>query len=202
MNVFISHTDPQALPLLQQQQAQSQRTSPMISAAHVAAPYQQYYPTAFANMPQFINVAAQQMTVGVMGPPIIPSQTLVGAGPNTNNSSNGSSSGMTTPNSSVSGGPTYKVKYNNNNNNSNNSTNEAHSGDNSTSGVNNVVPKKAVVSVQRSEQSNIPQQHISGAPPMMLPASSIRYYSHDYLTQRMHIWSLLFMLIYSLSTIQ
>ena len=186
MNVFIPHADPQALHLLQQQQqAQSQSTPQMIPAAHATAPYQQYYPTAFANVPQFINIPAQQMTVGVMGPPIIPSQTLAGAGPNTSNSSNGSSSEMTTPNSSVSAGPTYKVKRNNNNN-SNNSTNEAHSEDNGTSGVNNV-PKKAVVSVQHSEQSNISQQQIPGAPPMIFPASSIRYYSHDCSTQRMHI---------------
>jgi hypothetical protein len=131
-------------------------------------------------MPQFINATPQQMTVGVMGAPIIPSQSLIGTGPNTNSSNNGGSSGMTTPNSSVSGGPTYKI---------NNNNNQANSGDNTNTGVNNVPPKKAVVSVQRPEQSNISQQqqHIPGAPQMVFPAPPIRYYSPDYLTQRMSI---------------
>jgi hypothetical protein len=188
MTAFIPHAHPQALHLLQQQQQQQQQaqslpTPPMISATHAqnaAALYQQYYQTPFANMPQFINATPQQMTVGVMGAPIIPSQPLIGTGPNTNNSNNGGSSGMTTPNSSVSGGPTYKT---------NNNNNQTHSGDNGNAGVNNVPPKKAVVSIQRPEQSNVPQQHqqTSGAPQMVFPAQPFRYYSPDYLTQRMYI---------------
>jgi hypothetical protein len=132
-------------------------------------------------MPQFINATPQQMTVGVMGAPIIPSQQLIGTGSNTNNSNNSGSSGMTTPNSSVSAGPTYKTNNTNNN--------PAHSGDNSNTGVSNVQPKKAVVSVQRPEQSNVPQQQqqIPGAQQMVFPAPPIRYYSPDYITQRTYI---------------
>jgi len=134
-------------------------------------------------MPQFINATPQQMTVGVMGTQIIPSQSLVGTGPNTSSSNNGGSSGMTTPNSSVSGGPTYKVNNNNNN--------QAHSGDNGNTGANNVPSKKAVVSVQRAEQSNVPQQQqqqqMPGTAQMVFPAGPIRYYSPDYLTQRKYI---------------
>jgi hypothetical protein len=181
MNAFIPHPHPQAVHLLQQQQTQSQPTPPIIPVTHAqnaAALYQQYYQTPFGNIPQFINATPQQMTVGVMGAPIIPSQPLTGTGPNTNNSNNGGSSGMTTPNSSVSAGPTYKT----------NNNNQAHSGDNSNTGVNNVAPKKAVVSVQRSEQSNIPQQQqqIPGAPQMIFPGPPIRYYPPDYFTQRMY----------------
>src|SRR5689334_22173383 len=113
MNAFIPHPHPQALHLLQQQQqTQSQSTPPIIPATHApnaAAIYQQYYQAPFANMSQFINPTAQQMTVGVMSTPIMPSQPLIGPGSNTNNSNTGSSSGMTTPNSSVSAGPTYKI---------------------------------------------------------------------------------------------
>jgi hypothetical protein len=155
---------------------------PATHAQNAAALYQQYYQTSFANLPQFINTTPQQMTVGVMGAPIIPSQPLIGTGSNTNNSNNGSSSGMTTPNSSVSGGPTYKT---------NNNNNQAHSGDNSNTGVNNVPPKKAVVSVQRPEQSTIPQQQqqqqIPAASQMVYPAPPMRYYTPDYFTQRMYI---------------
>lgn len=184
MNAFIPHAHPQALHLLQQQQqqqAQPQPTPPIIPVTHAqnaAALYQQYYQSQFANMPQFINATPQQMTVGVMGAQMIPSQPLIGAGPNTSSSNNGGSSGMTTPNSSVSGGPTYKVN------------NQAHSGDNGNTGANNVPSKKAVVSVQRPEQSNVPpqqqqqQQQIPGTAQMIFPAAPIRYYSPDYLTQR------------------
>ncbi|CAF1038237.1 unnamed protein product [Rotaria sp. Silwood1] len=184
MNAFIPHPHPQALHFLQQQQqqqAQSQQTPPIIPVSHTqnaAALYQHYYQTAFANMPQFINATPQQMTVGVMSAPMMSSQPLIATGPNTNNSSNGSSSGMTTPNSSVSAGPTYKI------NNNNINTNQVHSGDNVTSGVNNVASKKAVVSVQRPEQSNIPQQQVPGVPPMVFSAPPIRYYSPDYLAQQ------------------
>jgi hypothetical protein len=190
MNAFIPHAHPQALHLLQQQQqqAQSQQAQPIIPATHAqnaAALYQHYYQTPFANMQQFINAGPQQMTVGVMGAPIIPTQPLIGAGPNTGNSNNGSSSGMTTPNSSVSAGPTYKI----------NNNNQGHSGENANAGVNNTQPKKAVVSVQRSEQSNVPQQQqqqqpqqMHGAPQMIFSAPPIRYYSPaEYLTQCMYI---------------
>jgi hypothetical protein len=78
-------------------------------------------------MPQFVNATPQQMSVGMMGASMIPSQPpLVGNGPNTNN---GSSSGMTTPNSSVSAGPVYKPNNNNNNNN------QPHGVDNGSTGV-------------------------------------------------------------------
>ncbi|CAF4864114.1 unnamed protein product, partial [Rotaria sp. Silwood2] len=43
----------------------AQPTPPIIPVTHTqnaAALYQQYYQTAFANMPQFINATPQQMT--------------------------------------------------------------------------------------------------------------------------------------------
>jgi hypothetical protein len=57
--------------------------------------------------------------------------------------------------------------------------------------------RSAVVSVQRPEQSNIPhqqqqQQQIAGAQQMVFPPQPIRYYSPDYMTQRMYIRSDLF----------
>lgn len=176
----------------QQQQVQSQPTAPMIPGAHAqaaAALYQQYYPSPFGNIPQFINATPQQMALGVLGAPMIPVQPLIGTGPSTSSSNNGGSSGMTTPNSSVSGGPTYKVNNNNNNNN-----NQAHSGDNSNTVANSVPPKKAVVSVQRPEQSNVPQQQqqapaqqIIGAGQMVYPAGPNRYYAPEYLAQRKYL---------------
>ncbi len=46
----------------------------------------------------------------------------------------------------------------------------------------------AVVSVQRAEQSNVPQQQqVTGAPQMVYPAAPIRYYQPEYMTQRMNI---------------
>ena len=59
--------------------AQSQQTQPIIPATHpqnAAALYQQYYQAPFANMPQFINATPQQMTVGVMGAPMITNTTI------------------------------------------------------------------------------------------------------------------------------
>lgn len=46
----------------------------------------------------------------------------------------------------------------------------------------------AVVSVQRVEQSNVPQQQqqVAGAPPMTYPAPPVRYYTPDYMSQRMY----------------
>jgi hypothetical protein len=50
----------------------------------------------------------------------------------------------------------------------------------------------AVVSVQRAEQSNVPQQQqVAGAPPMVYPAAPIRYYQSEYMPQRMNILVLL-----------
>ncbi len=50
----------------------------------------------------------------------------------------------------------------------------------------------AVVSVQRAEQSNVPQQQqVGGAPQMVYPGAPIRYYQQDYITQRMNIFILL-----------
>lgn len=50
----------------------------------------------------------------------------------------------------------------------------------------------AVVSVQRAEQSNVPQQQqVAGAQQMVYPAAPIRYYQPDYMTQRMNILVLL-----------
>jgi hypothetical protein len=72
----------------------------------------------------------------------------------------------------------------------NNNNNQAHSGDNGNTGANNVPSKKAVVSVQRAEQSNVPQQQqqqMPGTAQMVFPAGPIRYYSPDYLTQRKYI---------------
>ena len=188
LNNFNPPIYPQTLHLLQQQQqqVQSQQTAPIMPGAHAqtaAALYQQYYPSPFGNIPQFINATPQQMALGVLGAPMIPVQPLIGAGPSASSSNNGGSSGMTTPNSSVSGGPTYKVNNNNNNNN-----NQAHGGDNGNTGANSVPPKKAVVSVQRPEQSNVPQQQqpqqIIGATPMMYSAGPNRYYAPEYLAQR------------------
>jgi len=43
-----------------------------------------------------------------------------------------------------------------------------------------------VVSVQRAEQSNIPQQQqVAGGQPMIFPAAPVRYYSQEYMQQRM-----------------
>ncbi len=49
------------------------------------------------------------------------------------------------------------------------------------------------MSVQRTEQSNIPQQQqqVAGAPQMVYPAAPIRYYQPEYMTQRMNIFFLL-----------
>ena len=45
------------------------------------------------------------------------------------------------------------------------------------------------MSVQRPEQSNVPQQQqVAGAPQMVYPAAPIRYYPQDYITQRMNIF--------------
>jgi hypothetical protein len=46
----------------------------------------------------------------------------------------------------------------------------------------------AVVSVQRAEQSNVPQQQqqITGASQMIYPAAPIRYYTPEYMQQRMN----------------
>ena len=53
----------------------------------------------------------------------------------------------------------------------------------------------AVVSVQRAEQSNVPQQQqqqqVAGAPSMVYPAAPIRYYQPEYMTQRMNIFVVL-----------
>jgi hypothetical protein len=47
----------------------------------------------------------------------------------------------------------------------------------------------AVVSVQRAEQSNVPQQQqVAGAPQMVYPAAPIRYYQSEYMPQRMNIF--------------
>ncbi|CAF2363792.1 unnamed protein product [Rotaria sp. Silwood2] len=179
-NTFISHAHPQALHLLQQQQQQQvQQTqvqqSSMIPPTHpqnAAALYQQYYQPSYTNMAQFVTPTPQQMNVNMMGTQMMPPQTqqqLTGNGPNTNTTGTG---GMTTP--SGSSGPTYKT-----NNNS------VHSGDTGSTGVNNVAPKKAVVSVQRGEQSNAPQQQqVTGAPQMVYSTPSIRYYQPDYMAQQ------------------
>jgi hypothetical protein len=87
-------------------------------------------------MPQFVNATQQQMSVNMMGTPMMQpqAQQLTGNGPNTNNTNNVGAGGMTTPN----GGsvPTYKT-----NNNS------AHSGDTGNSGLNNVTSKKGRQSI-------------------------------------------------------
>ena len=46
----------------------------------------------------------------------------------------------------------------------------------------------AVVSVQRVEQSNVPQQQqqVAGAPQMTYPAAPVRYYTPEYMSQRMY----------------
>jgi hypothetical protein len=46
------------------------------------------------------------------------------------------------------------------------------------------------VSVQRAEQSNVPQQQqqVAGAPQMVYPAAPIRYYQSEYMPQRMNIF--------------
>ncbi|CAF0809537.1 unnamed protein product [Rotaria sp. Silwood1] len=177
INTFIPHAHPQALHLLQQQQVQQTQVqqSSMIPPTHpqsAAALYQQYYQPSFTNMAPFVTSTPQQMNVSMMGTQMMPPQTqqqLSGNGPNTSNAGTG---GMTTP--SGSSGSTYKT-----------STNPGHSGDTGTTGVNNVAPKKAVVSVQRAEQSNVPQQQqVTGAPPMVYPTASIRYYQPDYMTQQ------------------
>ncbi|CAF1556468.1 unnamed protein product, partial [Adineta steineri] len=80
--------------------------------------------------------------------------------------------GMTTPNSGS--GPTYKTN-----------NNPAHSGDTGNSGINNIPPKKAVVSVQRPEQSNIPQQQsVAGGPQMVFQNAPLRYYQSEYIPQQ------------------
>ena len=121
MHSYMNHTHGQAaaLQMLQQQQAQSPQTGPtgpgMVSATHPtnqAAYFPQYFPASFANMPQFINATAQQMGLGMMPTSMLPTQGLIPNQVPTPNTNNGSSSGMTTPNSSVSGGPTYKLNTN------------------------------------------------------------------------------------------
>lgn len=53
----------------------------------------------------------------------------------------------------------------------------------------------AVVSVQRPEQSNVPQQQqVAGAPQMIYPAAPFRYYQQEYMTQRMNNFLLLIIL--------
>jgi len=137
VNTFIPHSHPQTLHLLQQQaqqtQAQQQSMIPQTHPQNTATLYQSYYQPQFANMPQFVNATPQQMSVGMMGAPMMPPQAqqqLTGSGPNTNNPSTG---GMTTPNGGS--GPTYKPN-----------NNQAHSGDTGNSSVNNVAPKKGKLS--------------------------------------------------------
>lgn len=172
-NTFNPHTHPQTLHSLHPQHP----TPPVIPVTHSPNPtaiYSQYYPTQYTNLTPFINPTTQPMTVGVMGAPIIPSQPLASSGANTSNSNNGGSSGMTTPNSSVSGGPTYKGTNNGNNNQSQNA------GENTNNtGAPNVQSKKAVVSVQRAEQPSTPQP-IPGAAQMVYPAAPIRFYAPEY----------------------
>ncbi|CAF4917233.1 unnamed protein product, partial [Rotaria magnacalcarata] len=138
---------------------------------NAAALYQQYYQQPFANMAQFVNPTAQQMNVSMMGAQMMPQQAqqqLAGNGPNANTPGAG---GMTTP--SGGSGPTYKTN-----------NNAVHSGDVGNTGVNNVAPKKAVVSVQRAEQPNVTQQQVAGAQSMVYPTTSIRYYQTDYMGQQ------------------
>ena len=130
---------------------------------------------------------------------MMPSQTqqqqqLAGNGPNTTNPNGG---GMTTPNGGS--GPGYKQN-----------NNAAHSGDAGNNNVNNTASKKgklslrkfgdkillhsfiAVVSVQRAEQTNVPQQQqqqqVAGGSQMVYPAPPVRYYQPEYMAQRMHIF--------------
>lgn len=53
----------------------------------------------------------------------------------------------------------------------------------------------AVVSVQRVEQSNVPQQQqqVTGAPQMNYPAPPMRYYQPEYMSQRMNNFFLSFL---------
>jgi len=202
MTAFISSHHPQsaaaAFHLSQQhQQTQGQvsssqhpsataPTSAMIPPTHsqnpaatAAAFYPAYYPAPFATMAQYMNPATQQINVGMM-----PTSMMSSAQQSLNNASSsntGSSSGMTTPNSSVSGGPTYKPNIN--------STHSGENTNNNTTGTNNVTTKKAVVSVQRNEQANASlQQHslqqMAGAPSMIYSATPIRYYTPEYMTQQ------------------
>lgn len=115
MHPYMNHAPAQAaLHLIQQQQAQSGQTGPgataMIPPTHApnpAAYYPQYIQTSFPNMTPFINTA-QQIGLGMVPASMLQTQALANNQVNTPNTNNGSSSGMTTPNSSVSGGPTYK----------------------------------------------------------------------------------------------
>ena len=158
MTAFIPSHHPQAAAAAyhlsqqqQQQQAQGQvsqsqlppgaaPTSAMLSQAHQQNPaafYSAYYPAPFATMASYLNPATQQINVGMMTASMIPP----GAQHVNNNppSNAGSSSGMTTPNSSISGGPTYKPNVN-----------PAHSTENTANpaGANNVTTKKGENSVE------------------------------------------------------
>jgi hypothetical protein len=197
------HSQAAALQLLQQQQGQSPQPTPTMLPPHhaqnAAAYFQQYYQTPYPNMPQFMNATPQQMSM--MAASMMPTPTLIGNAPSANNTSTGSSSGMATPNSSVSAGPIYKI-----------SNSQASTGDNASTNANNAGSKKgkrgeriefgrfiihntsvvtAVVSVQRTEQPNIGQQQqqqqqqsMQGGHHMVFPAQPIRYYSPEYMTQR------------------
>lgn len=54
--------------------------------------------------------------------------------------------------------------------------------------VNSIIDFLAVVSVQRAEQSNVPQpQQVAGGPQMTYPAPPVRYFPPEYMQQRMKI---------------
>ncbi len=144
MGTFISHGHPPTLHLLQQQQQQAQQTQAqqpsMIPPTHqqnTPTLYQSYYQPQFGNMPQFVNATPQQMSMGMMGTPMMPPQTqqqLTGNGPNTNMTNNPNTGGMPTPNAGA--GQAYKPN-----------NNPAHSGDTGNNSVNNVAPKKGKLSL-------------------------------------------------------
>lgn len=121
MTAFIPHPQAAAYHLSQQQQSQGQVSSSqvpptnppsaMVPPTHPpnqTAFYSAYYPASFAAMSPYLNPATQQISLGMM-----PTSMMQTTQPLPSNASNtGSSSGMTTPNSSVSAGPTYKSNVN------------------------------------------------------------------------------------------
>ena len=137
MPPFISHSNSQALHILQQQQQQQIPQNPtqqpsMMPQTHpqnATALYSPYYPAPYPNIGPFVGATQQQMNAGMLGASMMQSAAppqLPGNGPNPNNVGPG---GMTTPNSGS--GPGYKPN-----------NNPAHGGNAGNSGNTNVGPKK------------------------------------------------------------
>ncbi|CAF0972385.1 unnamed protein product [Adineta ricciae] len=192
MPPFISHNNSQALHILQQQQQIPQNPTQqpsMIPPTHpqnATALYSPYYSAQYANIAPFVGATPQQMNAGMLGTPMMPPPAappqLPGNGPNQNNVGPG---GMTTPNSGS--GPGYKLN-----------NNPVHGGNTGNGGNTNVGPKKAVVSVQGNEQSNVPQQQ--QVPQQMIFPGPVRYYQQEYQSQQTTPSSMQIPIFYPIST--